>query len=119
MSAGRKTKETFAQLQAEKVEHLSVISDSKDEFVLLKSKFDNMTKSVRMLNNNSDVLDEILQAGKNAGNVEGLGYNDQTVMNRRKELEVKVVHLKKKHMSNQMSQHQQRHQKSCSGSKPR
>ncbi|KAI5405393.1 hypothetical protein KIW84_052249 [Lathyrus oleraceus] len=30
-----------------------------------------MTKSIRMLNNGSDMLDEILQVGKGAGNLKG------------------------------------------------
>lgn len=33
-----------------------------------------------MLNNISDVLDEILQTSKNVGNVKGLGYGNQVVM---------------------------------------
>jgi hypothetical protein len=77
-------KKTIAQLQAEKVEHLSIISDLKKEVVLLNSRIENMTKSVRMLNNYSDVLDKILQTGKNAGNVQGLGYDYQGGMNKGK-----------------------------------
>lgn len=60
---------------------------------------------------------KFLQVGKNTGNVEGIGYNDQDVMNKRKEPGVKIVHPKKRHMSNQMSKHQQRHHKSYSRSK--
>ena len=76
----------IAQLQAEKVEHISIIADLKEEVVLLNSKLDNMTKSVRMLNNGSTVLDEILQTGKNAGNVKGLGYRNQAVKNKKSEM---------------------------------
>lgn len=90
-----KKKKTITQLQDKQLEHLSVISDLKDEVLLLKSKIDNMKKYVRMLNDSSNVLDKILQAGRNAGNIEGLGYNNQDVINR-KEHVVKVVYLKKK-----------------------
>lgn len=43
-----------------------------------------MTKFVRILNSSSDVLDEILQTGKNAGNVRGLGYDNIVGMNKGK-----------------------------------
>ena len=36
-----------------------------------------MTKSVRMLNNGSTDLDEILQTGERAGNIKGLGDGNQ------------------------------------------
>lgn len=81
---GEDQKKIIPQLQEEKVEHLSIISDLKEEVVLLNSKIDNMIKSVRMLNSSFDVLDEILQTGKNAGNVQGLGYDNQGVMNKGK-----------------------------------
>lgn len=64
-----------------------------------------MTKSVRMLNNSSDVLDENFQTGKNARNVQGLGYDNQVVMNKGKGSVMKFVQPKRKqeqHMSNQM-----------------
>ena len=107
-------KEEVAQLQAEKEEHSSIISDLKEEVLLVNSKLDNMTKFVRMLNNGSTVLDEILQTEKNAENVRGLGYAYQTVKNRGENPEVKFVPPKKeqeKDMSNHMFQHHQRHQK--------
>ncbi|XP_050875764.1 uncharacterized protein LOC127079425 [Lathyrus oleraceus] len=100
---GEDQKKTIAQLQAEKVEHLSIISVLKEEVVLLNSRIDNMTKSVRMLNNSSDVLDEILQTGKNAGNVQGLGYGYQGGMNKGKGPAMNFVLPKgelKQHMSN-------------------
>lgn len=50
-----------------------------------------MAKSIRMLNNSSDVLDEILQTGKNAGNVQGLGYDNQGVMNKGKRFVMNFV----------------------------
>ena len=117
---GEDQKKVITKLQAERLKHLTVISGLKDEVVLLNSKLDNMTKSVRMLNSSSDVLDEILQIGKNAGDVKGLGYDNQVVMKKGKMPAMKFVQPKRKQeqkMSGQMSQHQKRHQNDCSGSK--
>ncbi|XP_058775546.1 uncharacterized protein LOC131649805 [Vicia villosa] len=58
-----------AQLQDEKVKHLSIIFELKSQVVLLNSQLDNMNKSVRMQNSSSDVLDEILQSRNNVGNI--------------------------------------------------
>ena len=77
-----------------------------------------MTKSVRMLNNGSTVLDYIFLTGQNVGNVKGLVYDNQAVKNKGERPGVKFVPPKKKHgkkMSNHMSQHQQRHQKKKNG----
>ena len=90
------------------MEHLSIISELKDEVVLLNSKLDNMTKFVRMLNNGSTGLDEILKSGKNVGNIKGLGDGNQTAKNKGERLEVKFVPPKKKQekkMLNHISQH--------------
>ena len=48
-----------------------------------------MTKSIRMLNKSSDLLDEILLAGKSVRDVQGLGFNNQDMNN--KQSEVKFV----------------------------
>lgn len=66
------------------MEHLSIIFDMKEEVVSLNSKLNNINKFVRMLNNSSDVLDEIIQTSKNAGNVQGLGYDNLVLMNKGK-----------------------------------
>lgn len=86
----------IGQLQEEKVEHLFIISDLKEEVVFLNSKHDNMTKSVRMLNSSSDVMDEIIQTSKNVGNVHGLGYDNQVVINKGKGFVMKFVQPKRK-----------------------
>ena len=57
-----------------------------------------------MLNKGSNVLDEILQVGKNVGDVQGLGFNNQAV--NYKQSEVKFVPQRMKQegkMSNHMS----------------
>ena len=41
---------------------------------MLNSKLDQMTKSVKMLTNGTDKLEEILQVGQNVGDKSGLGF---------------------------------------------
>ena len=96
------------RLQDERLKHLGVISDLEDEVVLANSKLDSMVKIVRMLNSSSNVLDEILQSGRNDGNGKGLGYNDQVG----KEHAMNSDHPKRKQnrrKSNKMSQHHRGH----------
>lgn len=50
-----------------------------DEVTLLNSKLENMTKFVRMLNNGSYVLDEVLQVGKVAGDLRWICFNYQSL----------------------------------------
>jgi hypothetical protein len=66
----------ITQLEDEKTEHLETISKLKIEVVFLKSKLDEMTKYVRMLNIGSDTLDKILQTGQMAGDKSGIGFNE-------------------------------------------
>lgn len=63
---------------------MSNIYGLQDEVALLTSKLENMTKSVRMLNNGSDVLDEVLQVGKVAGDFKGICFNYQSLKNKEK-----------------------------------
>ena len=83
-------------LKAEKMEHFFTISDLKGEGILLKSQIDNMTKMVRMLNNSSNVFDEILQSRKNAGNFRDIGFDNEDVKNKEKKSEVKFIKEKEK-----------------------
>src|ERR1051325_4759182 len=62
------------KLEAEKKENAVTISHLNSEIIVLNSKLDQMTKSVRMLTTGTDKLEEILQLGQNAGNKHGLGY---------------------------------------------
>jgi len=55
------------------------ITGLQEENTLLNSKLENMTKSVRMLNNGSNVLDKILQVGKTSRNMKGIGFDYETV----------------------------------------
>jgi len=91
---------------------MSIITDLQEENTLLKSKLEKMTKYVRMLNNGSNVLDEILQVGKSSGNMKGIGF-DYGIVN--KEIKIptkKYVPPKRKAefvMLDHMSQHPVRH----------
>jgi len=73
----KKTINDFFFLEKEKL--MSIITGLQEENTLLNSKLENMTKFVRMLNNGSNVLDEILQVGKTYGNMKGIGFDYRTV----------------------------------------
>lgn len=42
---------------------------------MLNSKLENMTQSIHMLNNGSDMLDEILEIGNMSRNLKGIGFD--------------------------------------------
>lgn len=71
-------KKVIANLEAEKEAHEEEISELKGEVGFLNSKLENMTKSIKMLNKGSGMLDEVLQLGKNVGNQRGLGFNHKS-----------------------------------------
>lgn len=107
-------KKIIANLRIEKEKLLSTIYGFQNEVTLLTSKLYNMTKSVRMLNNGSDMLDEILQVDKGSGNLKGVGFDYQslkkqggTSMTRFVSPESKIEFV----MSDQMSQHPVQHLK--------
>src|ERR1044072_7815122 len=62
------------KLEAEKKENTATIDLLNSDIVMLNSKLDQMSKSVKMLTSGTDKLEEILQFGQNAGNKHGLGY---------------------------------------------
>jgi hypothetical protein len=55
-----------------------------------------MNKSIRMSNNGSDMLDEILQVGKGAGNMTSVGFNHQSPNKQRKTHVAKSLHSQRK-----------------------
>lgn len=61
---GEKHKKIISQLQAEKEGFQFTIFDLQNEVILLSSKLNNMTKTVRILNKGSNMLDKVLQIGK-------------------------------------------------------
>jgi len=71
----------------------------------LSFKHENMTKSIRILNNGSDMLDEILQVGKGAGNLKGINFNFKSLNKQGKTLVTKFIPSERKYeltMSDQM-----------------
>src|SRR4051812_35927638 len=71
---GEKQRKYIAQLEADNKELNETISELNDEVILLQSKLDQMTKSVKMLNNGTDMLEEILQVGKSSRDMSGIGF---------------------------------------------
>lgn len=57
----------------------TTITDLEEKIALLNSKVENMTKSIRMLNNGSDMLDEILEIGKMLRNLKGIGFDPRSM----------------------------------------
>lgn len=57
--------------------------------MFLTRKLESMTKSIRMLNNGSDMLDEILLVGKGSKNFTRVGFNSQS-LNKQGETSKKV-----------------------------
>lgn len=92
---------------------MSIIFYLQDEVTMLTSKLDNMTKSVRMLNKGSDVLYEVLQVGKVAGDLRGIKFTYQSLNKQGKSLMTNFVLPKREHgpvMSNHLPQHRAKHQ---------
>lgn len=53
----------------------NTINDLEEEVTMLKSKLENMKKSICMLDSGSDMLDEILEVGKMSKNLRGIGFD--------------------------------------------
>ncbi|KAK2359745.1 hypothetical protein QL285_085090 [Trifolium repens] len=105
-------KKIISDCHLEKEKLMSTITGLQEEATLLNSKLESMTKSIRMLNNGSNVLDEILQAGKTSGNMKGIGFDNGTMNNEIKIPTKKFVSPVKKTefiMLDHMSQHPTRH----------
>src|ERR1044072_5227009 len=73
-----KQKKTISNLIHEKEKLLNINAELQEEMSLLKSKLEGMNKSLRMLNNGSNVLDEILKAGKKGRSMKGLGFDSES-----------------------------------------
>ena len=56
---------------------MKTISNLESEVTSLNLNLDIVVKYLKMLNNGSDTLDEILQVGRVAGDKSGLGFNEQ------------------------------------------
>lgn len=87
---------------------------------MLTSKLDNMTKAVRMMNKGSNVLDEVLQIRKVAGDLTGIGF-DYKSMDKQGESSMTnhVLHKREPKLviSKHLTQHHATHQNSQTGGK--
>ncbi|CAJ2633234.1 uncharacterized protein LOC123890825 [Trifolium pratense] len=73
-----KQKKTIAQLQAERYDNLSKISELNKEVTELNSHLNNLKKHVVMLNKGTELLDEILENQASPGKAKAaIGYNYQ------------------------------------------
>ena len=70
-----KQKNAILKLRTKNEELLSVISELKNEVTLKTFKLDSMIKNIRMLNNGTSMLDEILEVGKSARDVTRIGFD--------------------------------------------
>lgn len=73
MEVEKQKKSIYGILQ-EKVKQDNTITDLEEEVALLNSKQENMTKSICMLDNGSDILDEILEVGKMSKIFKGIWF---------------------------------------------
>lgn len=73
-------KQNINGLLQEKVKQTPTISNMEEEVALLNSELENMTKSICMLNNGSDMLDEILEVGKMSRNLKGIWFDPRSMI---------------------------------------
>jgi predicted RNase H-like nuclease (RuvC/YqgF family) len=83
------------KIAQEKEKLTSTTTSSKEEVTLLKSKLTNMTKSVRMLNKGTNMLEEVLEIGKRSSDKKGLGF-DNHINEEIKTIPKKTIPPKKK-----------------------
>lgn len=87
---GERLKKTVSHLSQEKEELLNSNIKLREEVTLLNSQLEGMTKSIRMLNSGSNILDEILDSGKFSNNKEGLGFSQtKPIKNKKAHVAVK------------------------------
>lgn len=73
--SGEKLNKTISSLLQEKYKLVATIIRLKEGVILLNSNIENMTKSICMLNNDSDMLDGILEVGKMSGNMKAIWFD--------------------------------------------
>lgn len=74
----------------------STIAGLEEEVTLLKSKLNNMSKSVCMLNNGYDMLYEILEVGEKSRNMKAIRFDYSSMNKKIKILTKKFVSPEKK-----------------------
>jgi hypothetical protein len=98
---------TIKELILDKEELLSTVFTLQEEDILLDSKLTNLTKTIRMMNKGTEMLDQMLEAGRRVGDMKGLGF-DSSYKEKAKTTSKKEDPSKKKcqkQMSNQTSHH--------------
>ena len=93
---GIKQRMIIANLWTKNEEFLADISELQNEVTLLTSKLDNLIKVVRMSNNGSYGLDDIIQDVEGGRRHIVLGFNYQSLKNKKQSPEIKFVHAKLK-----------------------
>ncbi|KAK2436489.1 hypothetical protein QL285_021481 [Trifolium repens] len=93
---------------------ISTVTHLEEDVALLKSKLTNITKTVRMLNKGSDILDELLEVGKMTRDIGGLGFDHCSKKEVKSAPEKMIPPMKKSQyqMSNNMSQYPVQHEDS-------
>lgn len=99
-------KKTISMFQKENEKLVSTITSLEEEVAFLNSKLDNMIKFMRMTNNSSNMLDEILEVGKMSRNLKGIGFESN--VNKKGKIPFKKVVLSKKKTEFQMMDHMSR-----------
>ncbi|KAK2374648.1 gag-protease polyprotein [Trifolium repens] len=87
----------------------------KEQVTLSNSKLTEMTKSVRMLNKGTDMLEEVLELGRNPSDKKGVGYDNYSNAPEKK-IPPKIN--SQDQMSNHMTQHPSQHKHKKTESKP-
>ena len=88
---------------------MKTISNLESEVTSLNSNLDRVVKSLKMLNNGSDTLDEILQVGRVTGDKSGLWFNEKKKHISEEPSSNSTRAKSKPKMSNQMSEHHGKH----------
>src|ERR1044072_3111196 len=70
-----KQKKIISNLIQEKEKLLNINAELQEEVSLLNSKLEGMNESLRMLNNGSNILDEILKDGKKGRSMKWIGFD--------------------------------------------
>src|SRR3954470_24332678 len=76
-----KRKKIIEELEVEKRELLATIAHLNSEIKTFNYKLDQMSRSIRMLNNGTDSLEKIIELGQEGGNRYGLGFINKTEPN--------------------------------------
>jgi hypothetical protein len=83
------------RLAQEKEALETTTADLKEQVTLLNSKLTEMTKSVRMLNKGTYMLEEVFELGRSPSDKKGLGFDNYTSDNS-KTVPKKAIHPKNK-----------------------